>query len=58
MPDPGQPPGPVTPSESSRWTGGRIAAIVGGSLLALQPSERWVVCSHSPYAPQAIKPSA
>jgi hypothetical protein len=34
-PDPGQPPAPATPSAQSRWTGGRIAALAGGSLLAL-----------------------
>lgn len=34
-PGPGRPPAPSTPSVPSRWTGGRIAAIVGGSLLAL-----------------------
>jgi hypothetical protein len=34
-PQPGQPSAPTTPSVPSRWTGGRIAAIVVGSLLAL-----------------------
>lgn len=34
-PEDGRPPPPVTPSVTSRWTGGRIAALVGGSLLAL-----------------------
>src|SRR5438876_7575900 len=33
-PDSGQPPA-TAPSVPSRWTGGRIAAIVGGSLMAL-----------------------
>src|SRR5947208_6659668 len=33
-PDSGQPPA-TAPSVPSRWTGGRIAALVGGSLLAL-----------------------
>ncbi len=34
-PEFGQPPAPATPSVPSGWTGGRIAAMVGGSLLAL-----------------------
>src|SRR5437764_4385079 len=34
-PEFGQPPAPATPSVPSRWTGGRIAAIVGGALLTL-----------------------
>src|SRR2546423_15715845 len=34
-PESGRPPPPSTPSVPSRWTGGHIAAIVGGSLLAL-----------------------
>jgi hypothetical protein len=34
-PEDGRPPPPVTPSVTSRWTGGRIVALVGGSLLAL-----------------------
>jgi hypothetical protein len=34
-PDSGPQPVPTTPTAQSRWTGGRIAAIVGGSLLAL-----------------------
>jgi hypothetical protein len=34
-PEPGQTPAPVTQSGTSRWTGGRIAAIVGGTILAL-----------------------
>src|SRR5690349_818530 len=33
--EPGGPPPSVTPSGPSRWTGGRIAMIVGGTLLAL-----------------------
>jgi hypothetical protein len=34
-PDSGQPPASATPHVPSRWTPGRIAALVGGSLLAL-----------------------
>src|SRR5438067_1037577 len=34
-PDAGQPPASVTRSEPPRWTAGRIAALVGGSLLGL-----------------------
>lgn len=34
-PDSGQPPASLTRSEAPRWTAGRIAALVGGSLLGL-----------------------